>query len=88
MITCGPKETQDLLEAQRFDFIFYTGGSYAARIITNTAAKNLTPVALELGGKKCVITFAQIYLWIALMFILIRNQDFMDIERFLLNSIF
>uniref|UniRef100_UPI00358EE16B aldehyde dehydrogenase family 3 member A2-like n=1 Tax=Myxine glutinosa TaxID=7769 RepID=UPI00358EE16B len=36
---------------QRFDHIFYTGGSVVGRSIMTAAAKHLTPVTLELGGK-------------------------------------
>lgn len=36
----------------RFDHIFYTGSTAVAKIIMGAAAKNLTPVTLELGGKK------------------------------------
>jgi aldehyde dehydrogenase (NAD+) len=46
-------ETTALL-AQRFDHIFYTGNSRVARIVAAAAAKNLTPVTLELGGKSPV----------------------------------
>jgi len=46
-------ETTELL-AQRFDHIFYTGNSRVARIVAQAAAKNLTPVTLELGGKSPV----------------------------------
>jgi aldehyde dehydrogenase (NAD+) len=43
-------ETTALLE-QRFDHIFYTGNGTVGRIVMTAAAKHLTPVALELGGK-------------------------------------
>ena len=43
-------ETTALLE-QRFDHIFYTGGARVGRIVAEAAAKHLTPVTLELGGK-------------------------------------
>ena len=43
-------ETGWLLE-QRFDHIFYTGNGRVGRIVAAAAAKNLTPVTLELGGK-------------------------------------
>ncbi|GAA1689546.1 hypothetical protein GCM10009765_43630 [Fodinicola feengrottensis] len=43
-------ETTALL-SQRFDHIFYTGNGVVGRIVMTAAAKNLTPVALELGGK-------------------------------------
>ena len=44
------KETGWLLE-QRFDHIFYTGNGRVGRIVAMAAAKNLTPITLELGGK-------------------------------------
>ncbi|KAH7685336.1 Aldehyde dehydrogenase NAD(P)-dependent protein [Dioscorea alata] len=47
-------ETTALLE-QRWDKIFYTGNSRVAKIIMTAAAKNLTPVILELGGKSPVV---------------------------------
>jgi aldehyde dehydrogenase (NAD+) len=47
-------ETQSLL-AERFDHIFYTGGATVARIVMEAAAKHLTPVTLELGGKSPAI---------------------------------
>lgn len=43
-------ETTALLE-QKFDHIFYTGNGAVGRIVMTAAAKHLTPVALELGGK-------------------------------------
>ncbi len=46
-------ETTALL-AERFDHIFYTGNGHVARIIMAAAAKHLTPVTLELGGKSPV----------------------------------
>lgn len=46
----GVIETQQLLE-QRFDKIFFTGSVPVGRIVYQAAAKHLTPVTLELGGK-------------------------------------
>jgi aldehyde dehydrogenase (NAD+) len=46
----GVKETQELLE-MRFDKIFFTGSVPVGRIIYKEAAKHMTPVTLELGGK-------------------------------------
>src|SRR6266481_196309 len=43
-------ETTALLE-QQWDHIFFTGGTAVAKIVMTAAAKNLTPVVLELGGK-------------------------------------
>lgn len=51
----GPGETLALL-AEKFDHIFYTGGSAVAKIVMEAAAKTLTPVTLELGGKSpCIV---------------------------------
>lgn len=51
----GVAETTDLL-AQRFDHILYTGNERVARIVMAAAAKHLTPVTLELGGKSpCLV---------------------------------
>ena len=49
----GVDETTDLL-SHRFDHIFYTGNARVARIIAAAAARNLTPLTLELGGKSPV----------------------------------
>jgi aldehyde dehydrogenase (NAD+) len=46
----GVPETTALL-AERFDHIFYTGNPVVGRIVMEAAAKHLTPVTLELGGK-------------------------------------
>lgn len=51
----GITESQELLN-EKFDYIFYTGGIEVGKIIMEKAAKNLTPVTLELGGKSpCII---------------------------------
>jgi aldehyde dehydrogenase (NAD+) len=51
----GPEETAELLE-QKFDYIFYTGGSAVGKIVMRAAAEHLTPVTLELGGKSpCIV---------------------------------
>ncbi len=48
-------ETTALLELS-WDHILYTGGGKVARIVLASAAKHLTPVTLELGGKSpCVV---------------------------------
>ncbi|WP_047871564.1 aldehyde dehydrogenase family protein [Nocardiopsis sp. RV163] len=46
----GIPESTALLD-ERFDHIFYTGNGVVARIVMAAAAKHLTPVTLELGGK-------------------------------------
>lgn len=51
----GRAENQALLD-QRFDYIFFTGGVTVGREVMAKAAKHLTPVTLELGGKSpCVV---------------------------------
>jgi aldehyde dehydrogenase (NAD+) len=51
----GVAETTALL-AERFDHIFYTGNGTVGRVVMEAAAKHLTPVTLELGGKSpCVV---------------------------------
>jgi len=54
VIEGGIEESQILLE-QKFDFIFFTGSTPVGKIVYEAAAKNLTPVTLELGGKSPVI---------------------------------
>ncbi|MFD3442796.1 aldehyde dehydrogenase family protein [Streptomyces sp. NPDC058685] len=49
----GIPETTALL-AERFDHIFYTGNGTVGRIVMAAAARHLTPVTLELGGKSPV----------------------------------
>ncbi|KAG5836741.1 hypothetical protein ANANG_G00231790 [Anguilla anguilla] len=46
----GVPQTQELLR-QRFDHIFYTGSSSVGKLVMEAAARHLTPVTLELGGK-------------------------------------
>ncbi len=49
----GVEETTELL-AQPFEHIMYTGNGQVGRIVMTAAAKHLTPVTLELGGKSPV----------------------------------
>src|SRR3954465_8006635 len=57
-------ETTALL-AQQWDHIFFTGGTTVARIVMTAAAKNLTPVVLELGGKNPTIVHSSANLKVA-----------------------
>ena len=51
----GADETTLLLN-ERFDFIHYTGSTRVGKIIALAAAKHLTPVVLEMGGKSpCIV---------------------------------
>ncbi|WOL11841.1 aldehyde dehydrogenase family 3 member H1-like [Canna indica] len=57
-------ETTALLE-QKWDKIFYTGNGKVGRIVMAAAAKHLTPVALELGGKCPVLVDSNVDLKVA-----------------------
>jgi aldehyde dehydrogenase (NAD+) len=47
----GDHETAAALLRERFDTIFFTGGTAVGRAVMEAAAGHLTPVTLELGGK-------------------------------------
>nr|XP_039264435.1 aldehyde dehydrogenase family 3 member A2-like [Styela clava] len=56
VVMAGPKESSDLINNHKFDLIFYTGGCHVGKLVMQAAAKTLTPVILELGGKNpCVV---------------------------------
>ena len=50
----GREENQELLN-QKFDYIFFTGSTSVGKVVMEKAARNLTPVSLELGGKSPTI---------------------------------
>ena len=52
----GDASVSQQLLAEKFDHIFFTGGTEIGRIVMMAAAKHLTPVTLELGGKSpCIV---------------------------------
>lgn len=51
VVNGGVTEATELLK-ERFDYIFYTGNAQVGRVVYEAAAKHLTPVTLELGGKR------------------------------------
>ena len=51
----GGRAENSALLAQRFDTIFFTGSVAVGKVVIEAAAKHLTPVTLELGGKSPVI---------------------------------
>ena len=52
----GDKEVNQKLLKQKFDYIFFTGSTKVGKIVMEAAAKNLTPLTLELGGKSpCIV---------------------------------
>ncbi|MGL5033766.1 MAG: aldehyde dehydrogenase family protein, partial [Microcystaceae cyanobacterium] len=55
VIEGGVETSQNLLK-EKFDHIFFTGGTKIGKIVMEAAAKHLTPVTLELGGKSpCIV---------------------------------
>jgi aldehyde dehydrogenase (NAD+) len=52
----GNREVNQMLLAERWDLIFFTGSPSLGKMVMEAAAKTLTPVVLELGGKSpCII---------------------------------
>ena len=52
----GGREVNQAILDQRFDLIFFTGSPALGRIVMAKAARHLTPVVLELGGKSpCIV---------------------------------
>lgn len=55
VVTGGREENAFLLECE-FDHIFFTGSVNVGKLVMEKAAKHLTPVTLELGGKSpCIV---------------------------------
>lgn len=51
----GEVEASQALLAEKFDHIFFTGSTEVGKTVMAAAAKHLTPVTLELGGKSPAI---------------------------------
>ena len=52
----GDRTVNTALLEQRWDMIFFTGSPALGRTVMSAAARNLTPIVLELGGKSpCII---------------------------------
>jgi aldehyde dehydrogenase (NAD+) len=47
----GEREAGEALLREKFDTIFFTGSTQVGRAVMTAAARHLTPVTLELGGK-------------------------------------
>ena len=55
-VTATDAHTTEMLLQKRFDYIFYTGGVRFGKSVMEAAARHLTPVTLELGGKSpCIV---------------------------------
>ncbi|MBE6302762.1 MAG: aldehyde dehydrogenase [Bacteroidales bacterium] len=52
----GNRDVNSMLLDERFDLIFFTGSPALGKKVMQAAARNLTPVILELGGKSpCIV---------------------------------
>lgn len=51
----GGREQNAALLLEKYDYIFFTGSPTVGHLIMESAARNLTPMTLELGGKSPVI---------------------------------
>ena len=52
----GGRDVNQALLDQKFDYIFFTGSKNVGEVVLEKAAKHLTPVTLELGGKSpCIV---------------------------------
>lgn len=55
-VIAGNEGTNEALLEERWDHIFFTGSQRTGRKVMEAAARNLTPVTLELGGKSpCIV---------------------------------
>jgi coniferyl-aldehyde dehydrogenase len=50
-IVCGEVDIATAFSNLKFDHLFFTGSTNVGRIVMRSAANNLVPVTLELGGK-------------------------------------
>lgn len=52
----GGREANKTLLNEKFDYIFFTGSTEVGKTVMESAARHLTPVTLELGGKSpCIV---------------------------------
>lgn len=55
-VLLGGREANDALLDEKFDYIFFTGGTNVGRLVLEKAASHFTPVTLEMGGKSpCIV---------------------------------
>ena len=56
IVVVGSEVPFEELLKERFDYIFYTGNENGGREVLRSAAENLTPATLEMGGKSpCIV---------------------------------
>ena len=87
MILGGVPETTELLK-ERFDYIFYTGSTGVGRIVRAAANEHLTPVTLELGGKRWVwsLVIHASVVWSVLM--VAHDMILLKCTTFILKSLY
>lgn len=52
----GDSAAASALLSEKFDYVFFTGGTRVGKLVMEAAASQLTPVTLELGGKNpCIV---------------------------------
>lgn len=57
LVILGGREINTVLLDQKYDYIFFTGGPAVGKVVMEAAARNLTPLTLELGGKSpCIVS--------------------------------
>lgn len=55
-VVTGGRDQNEALLNEKFDYIFFTGSPKVGKSVLEKAAKHLTPVSLELGGKSpCIV---------------------------------
>ena len=55
-VILGGRAVNEAVLKERFDYIFFTGSPAVGKVVMEAAAKHLTPVTLELGGKSpCIV---------------------------------
>ena len=55
-VVLGGREENTLLLEEKFDFIFFTGSTSVGKLVMEKAAKHVTLICLELGGKSpCIV---------------------------------
>lgn len=55
-VVLGGRESIGALLEQKFDYIFFTGSPKVGHLVMEAAARHLTPLTLELGGKSpCIV---------------------------------
>lgn len=83
-IVTGPADVAASLTMLKWDHIMFTGSSRVGRLVMEAAARNLTPVTLELGGKNPVIVHNSAHISTAAR-IIVRGR-FLNCGQFCLAS--